>query len=880
MKTKNILITGLSILSAVSVYGDYKFGDGHLVLDGETIEPAYGESGVEDGAAVVGGGAMVEGDGATSTIATSSATFNGSAIYGILIGGSYAKDGATAAVEGNSSATLNQGSIDYKSDLSPYDPTILGGGFAHSTGNNAQTISKIGGTSSVNIVGGYSVYAVAGGAAQSDNGAYAYNEVAGQSLLTMSGGHIVSAYGGGWALGSNSETKSLGGAKLEFTGGVVDGNIFGGAWTSGSKGSLEGGSLVVIDGATVGGSVLGGGESADGSLNTVTGGATVQMKSGSAVYLYGGAANWAEQAGQNVSVDTSAVEISGGEVTKYVVGGGYYANVEGLSKVTVSGGTVNGNIYGGSQGASSVGSTQVEITGGTLSGNVYGAGWGANTVVEGNTTVNVSSTYVNQIAGGGLDGAEVKGSTNVTLDGGASAYWVMGGGEGNSLISGGTNVTINDASVNSLNGGGYVHSGAKETINGGIKVTTSANADFSYNGGTPSSITGGSYVYGENSSSNINGDIVVNVNGTSPAYIYAGSCADTNSNAVVKGNISTNVSSGQVYTFIGGNYALNGGTSELKGNAVSELNNVSVNMVFAGDYAYNGARSTVDGNVSAKLVGGKVVNYYGLSSEGEGNVYGGSVAASGSTAEVKGSSSIEIAGADVAGSVYAGGFALDDSSSSTIEKSAQVKISSGSIGGDIYAGGFGKQTSVKGDSSVVFVGNSQDISFAGTVYGGGQNGGTVEGKSNLVFGDSANAFSGTFAGKLSGIDTVEVSGASDVEFTNAFSVDKLLVGATSKVSLVADSTFNSISIKFESEKFESGDELAFSLDDIFSDSSVVEKALESGSSLTVLDSAGAEWNADYQGGNIQIGSAVPEPAAYAAIFGVLGLAFALCRKRR
>lgn len=230
-------------------------------------------------------------------------------------------------------------------------------------------------------------------------------------------------------------------------------------------------------------------------------------------------------------------------------------------------------------------------------------------------------------------------------------------------------------------------------------------------------------------------------------------------------------------------------------------------------------------------------------------------------AEVKGSSSIEIAGADVAGSVYAGGFALDDSSSSTIEKSAQVKISSGSIGGDIYAGGFGKQTSVKGDSSVVFVGNSQDISFAGTVYGGGQNGGTVE-------------------GKLSGIDTVEVSGASDVEFTNAFSVDKLLVGATSKVSLVADSTFNSISIKFESEKFESGDELAFSLDDIFSDSSVVEKALESGSSLTVLDSAGAEWNADYQGGNIQIGSAVPEPAAYAAIFGVLGLAFALCRKRR
>ena len=94
-------------------------------------------------------------------------------------------------------------------------------------------------------------------------------------------------------------------------------------------------------------------------------------------------------------------------------------------------------------------------------------------------------------------------------------------------------------------------------------------------------------------------------------------------------------------------------------------------MLFNGDYAYNGASSTIDGNVSAKLSGVNVVNYYGFASEGEGNVYGGSVAASDSTAVLKGSSSIEIAGTNISGNVYAGGFTLDDASSSVIEKSAE-----------------------------------------------------------------------------------------------------------------------------------------------------------------------------------------------------------------
>ena len=99
--------------------------------------------------------------------------------------------------------------------------------------------------------------------------------------------------------------------------------------------------------------------------------------------------------------------------------------------------------------------------------------------------------------------------------------------------------------------------------------------------------------------------------------------------------------------------------------------------------------------------------------------------------------------------------------------------------------------------------------------------------------------------------------------------------STAKVSLIAETNFNSISIIFENGSFATGEEFDFNFDNVFADSSVVLAALESGSNLTVFDSEGNEWAADYEMGNIHIGSSIPEPSIYAAVFGVLALALLL-----
>lgn len=156
-------------------------------LRGTVVDVLSDEQGAETGAGIAGGGAMVSGGGNSSTIESSKAVLDGDTIYGILIGGSYAKDGATASVSGDSSAEMLSGNVNYKSDISSYDPSILGGGFAHSLGDLDAT-STVLGASNVTISGGYSVYAAAGGAAQSDGSGRSYSEILGKSTLSMSGG--------------------------------------------------------------------------------------------------------------------------------------------------------------------------------------------------------------------------------------------------------------------------------------------------------------------------------------------------------------------------------------------------------------------------------------------------------------------------------------------------------------------------------------------------------------------------------------------------------------------------------------------------------------------------------------------------------------------
>lgn len=118
-------------------------------------------------------------------------------------------------------------------------------------------------------------------------------------------------------------------------------------------------------------------------------------------------------------------------------------------------------------------------------------------------------------------------------------------------------------------------------------------------------------------------------------------------------------------------------------------------------------------------------------------------------------------------------------------------------------------------------------------------------------------------------------------FANSFDVDRLTVDSNSTVTLASGTSFGSLSIAFSDASFSDGELFEFNLGDIFTDDTIVISALKDGSIFTVYDSDGKEWNASYsEAGNILIGSMVPEPSTYAAIFGLLALALAAYGRKK
>ena len=78
-----------------------------------------------------------------------------------------------------------------------------------------------------------------------------------------------------------------------------------------------------------------------------------------------------------------------------------------------------------------------------------------------------------------------------------------------------------------------------------------------------------------------------------------------------------------------------------------------------------------------------------------------------------------------------------------------------------------------------------------------------------------------------------------------------------------------------------GDSISYDLGEIFGDSlTVVASAIETEGDFTVTNASGDEFFAQYIDGNTIIGSMVPEPSTYAAIFGALAIAFAAYRRRK
>ena len=275
-------------------------------------------TGAEIGAGIAGGGSEVSGDGASSELPSSAVTISGGTVYGIVMGGSYAKDGATAKITGNSSVNMTSGDILCKNpDDSPYDAVILGGG---SVGGGAQSVVNGGSVAEIN---GGKIWTANGGGYVYQGGSIVTN---GDTVLEVNAGEVSQAYGGGWIYSNGTSATDVinGNTYVKINGAAItadfgDGIVVGGSMAQGGavaeiKGNV---SVEISGGASVAQSIYGGGYSADGaSASSVGGNVSIVVKDasiGGDIYAggYGAGSRVSGDARVNFQGDSSKLAFAG-----------------------------------------------------------------------------------------------------------------------------------------------------------------------------------------------------------------------------------------------------------------------------------------------------------------------------------------------------------------------------------------------------------------------------------------------------------------------------------------------------------------------------------------------------------------------------------------
>ncbi len=446
-------------------------------------------------------------------------------------------------------------------------------------------------------------------------------------------------------------------------------------------------------------------------------------------------------------------------------------------------------------------------------------------------------------------------------------------------VNGGTVGEPNyNAAIDSLYDSGF--NAVSVTLNGGnIKQALRSNAS------NVSSVIYGNVVY------NINAGSVGIGSGYSgdPMYVmgtgyYGQKGSSTNE---VYGNVAVNIgrAGGSVSdVFIGYNDANNpngfvvgAGTGTVRGDVSINMQSGGAGYLFGASYG-----SVVGGNTYVTVGKGAQVTYYVLA--------GGSNINDNFSSDIAGSTNVLIqgnVGTHVYGGHYSGG------TRGTIGGNVNVTVDGGSVGGTIY-GGVGN---IAGDVNIVL----KDASVGGSIYAGSESsrGGAVAGNVNVsisgvssvvgtIYSGSASgsknlsveSYAGADSLRISDFDVVSVSD-STVSFETSFHSSLLSVSEGADVSLASGTSFDSLKLLFIQTDVSTGSEVQ--LDSFFSDdsSSIVLSAISGGDTeVSLFDSDGQQWDIVYEDGILTVGAAVPEPSAYAAIFGVLALVLAVYRRRR
>lgn len=468
---------------------------------------------------------------------------------GAVVGGSMAKaenDGkATATVAGNSGVQVDKGSL----------TGVVGGGIAETYyGGGGSAVSEVKGTSSVTINGGtikgIAYGAVAGNAGTSSaavvGGGMANGEGASASVtstnVSITGGIIDGkVVAGGLAINGGTTTVE-GNTLLTMTDGEVSGDLIGGNLLekNGKDGGFIASTTVSVEGGTVAGEIYGGSyvrntagtsEVANTTVNINGGTIGAKVPQGWAQYVVGGGKAMSNATGTESNVlETAAVNISGGDITRGAVVGGGFARAQGASNsatakvensvVNLTGGTLVGVVGGGlaenlgtadSSATANVTTASLTIDGNaTVNGIIYKGNDGEETpssaaviggglayskngskaiasVETANTTINGGTIQGDVYAGGMADGAGAQANVDnasLTISGGTITGNVYAGGY--ALKDGTADVTTANVTLKggSINGKVMVGNATNATITldgTGAKVTGDDTGDFEGN---------------------------------------------------------------------------------------------------------------------------------------------------------------------------------------------------------------------------------------------------------------------------------------------------------------------------------------------------------------------------------------------------------------
>lgn len=514
----------------------------------------------------------------SAKVANSSVTINGGKFAKVddstnkaqyIIGGSKTNasggGNATTFVEGNSSVLID-------GDVTIEDGALIGGSQAKA-GNGAQTTKAtaiVKGNSSVTVNEGTLAGVIGGGIAETyygegDDPHIAISEVKGTSFVVINGGKVT---------GNSIETGAVASNTRKLSAAVVGGGL---ANDAGSKATVGNTSVTIADG-TINGKVVAGGAAVNGGKSGVEGDTSLTMTGGK-VYgdLIGGgfvdsSAGTANEA--NVGGSTYITVSGGSLVDAEIIGGGSVrnatgeANVTGDTHVTV---TKYANDQVDQQWVQYVlggGKAMTSKNGQTATAKVAGS---TNVIIgEQGATGEALKIEFGTVAGGGLARAQAVNSTakaevanaNVTVHSGSLSGVAGGGiaesyntGTATATVTGAANLTINGGTINGVKYKGVDTNKVKVAVlGGGIAKGTGATADATttntvINGGTINGhvVAGG---LADGGTANVGTANVTNANltingGKINGSVYAGGAALNSGTATVK-NFDVRITGGNI----------------------------------------------------------------------------------------------------------------------------------------------------------------------------------------------------------------------------------------------------------------------------------------------------------------------------------------------